>query len=119
MALERTVMQRFSSQLRMSLPKVGLFRSHACHFADDFAKQLAAKRRNGVVGRTGKIAPMKASATNVNPKYLYTVLSVFGHLGEILLNTINTRVPRRASFATHYSDGLDRMMSPSDVCTEF
>ena len=50
-----------------------LFRSHWYHLSDDLAKQLAAKIRKGVVGKTGKSAPAAPRPTKNSPSTLYKI----------------------------------------------
>ena len=54
-------------QSEMIGPKVLLFSSQACNLGDDFEKQNAAKMIKGVVGRTGKNAPMAPNTSDVIP----------------------------------------------------
>lgn len=48
-------------------PNRGLFINQRCILGDVFAKQAAARIKNGVVGNPGKIIPKKANITKMMP----------------------------------------------------
>ncbi len=57
-----------SRQSRSIGPNCGCKSSHASRRLEDFAKQAAARIKKGVVGKTGRNAPIKPSATKPSPK---------------------------------------------------
>ena len=66
-------MARCSSQSLIAGPNCLLFSSHRYHLSEDLAKQLAAKIKKGVVGKTGKTAPAAPRPTKNRPSPLYKI----------------------------------------------
>lgn len=62
------VIQRFSSQRRITGPNSRLPSSQACIRGEDLAKHQAARSTNGVVGSSGSRAPIAPSSRDKIPK---------------------------------------------------
>lgn len=76
-ALTLSETQRFSSQFLSIGPNSSLSRSQRCIRGDDLAKQAAASKTKGVVGRSGNATPMPPSARNNKPRRVQICKSVF------------------------------------------
>ena len=62
---------RFSCQSLMAGPNVGSSKSLRCSVLELFAKHPAARSKNGVVGKIGRIAPSAARPMKPKPSILY------------------------------------------------
>lgn len=71
--LVRREMQRLASQLRIIGPNKSLFSNLLCHWGDERAKNQAASRMKGVLGKIGSGIPSKPSSRKRKPSGLYNL----------------------------------------------